>query len=690
MMKSIKLDWKKTLKVLVATLEKIKMTEHTFMILVAIIIGVLAGLGAVGIRAMIREISNLTFQGDGNLLENIMAAPWYLLVLAPIVGGLLTGPLIHYLAPEAKGSGVPEVVQSVLIEGGRIRPRVALVKSIASAITIGTGGSVGREGPIIQIGASLASSVGQVFRLSGIRIKTLVGCGAAAGIAAAFNAPIAGAMFAVEIILMNFAVAQFSPIVISSVSATVVSRFFEGNFVAFQVPRYEFLHPTELLFYSGLGILCGLASFLFIKILFGTEDLVDRFVRLPEFFKPAVGGLAVGLIALLFPQVMGVGYDSINNALHGRIVWEVAIALIFFKILATSCTLGAGGSGGVFAPSLFVGAMLGGSFGLLMNLFFPGVAASPGAYALVGMGGIVAGTTRAPITAIVIIFEITNTYEIILPLMITCIISTILSSKFSRESIYTMRLALRNIDRVQGAEINILRSIFVRDVFSKRLETVSENASFGGIIDRLFYGDSPYLVVCDDREKLKGIILLNNIRKSYHEWVDLKEVIIAGDIAFTNFAPVAKNDDCQLALDRMIRAKLPGLPVVDDNDPLEVVGMVWQKDILDAYHQEVSRKNIALTLLDRIHIRHSLHEIHFMKGRTIAELPVPTRFYGRSIGELNVRYTYAVDILSIQKKTTLKDRVDVFPGPERRFETDDESMTVAGKTDRINLIKSLT
>lgn len=666
------------------------MTEHTFMIIISIIIGILAGLGSILIRALIQEISNLSFPGHGSLLENITQTPWYWIVLLPFIGGLLTGPLIYFLSPEAKGSGVPEIIQSVLIDGGHIRKRVAIVKSIASAIIIGTGGSVGREGPIIHIGASLASAVGQFFQISGIRIKTLVGCGAAAGIAAAFNAPIAGALFAVEIILMDFAVARFSPIVISSVVATVVSRMFEGNFITFQIPPYQLVNPFELVNYTVLGLTCGLISFIFIKTLFYTEEWVINHLKLPGYLKPAIGGLLVGIIALAYPQVMGVGYDSINNALQGRFVWDLALILIFLKILATSFSLGSGGSGGVFAPSLFVGAMTGYCFGIVMNSLFPGATASPGAYALVAMGGIVAGTTRAPITAIIIIFEITNTYDIILPLMITCIISAVLSSKFSRESIYTMRLMMRKVNVNEGREINVMRSLFVRDIYSKRIEFISENESFGEVINELFSRESPYLIVIDEKKQMVGSIFLNNIRNSYFEWSELKDIIIAKEIASTAFSPVTLDDDCQDTLDKMIEAKLPGLPVIDSENRKRVLGMIWQKDILNAYHDEISRMNIAITLLDKVQLRRAPREVHYMQGRSIAEIQVPKQFIGHSIKDLNIRSFYGIDILSIQKLKDLNHSIDMFPDPDRIFHEDDEKITVAGKAEKLALLKNIT
>jgi chloride channel protein, CIC family len=245
---------------------------------------------------------------------------------------------------------------------------------------------------------------------------------------------------------MDFTVTQFSPIVIASVMATVVSHYFEGNFAAFMVPGYHLINPFELFFYFMLGLLSGIVSWLFIKALYYMEDLWDNKIHIPDYTKAAIGGIIIGAIALVFPQIMGVGYDSINIALNGKSIWYIALILIFVKIFATSITLGSGGSGGIFAPSLFMGAMTGVTFGIFVNYLFPEITAEPGAYALVAMGGLVTGTTRTPITAILIVFELTKDYNIILPLMITCIISMIISSKLSRESIYTLKLLLRNIN----------------------------------------------------------------------------------------------------------------------------------------------------------------------------------------------------------------------------------------------------
>ncbi|MDH5560791.1 MAG: chloride channel protein, partial [Deltaproteobacteria bacterium] len=557
------------------------------------------------------------------------------------------------------------------------------------SITIGTGGSVGREGPIIQIGASLGSSVGQFLKISGNRMKTLVGCGAAAGIAAAFNAPIAGALFAVEIILMDFAFAQFSPIVISSVMATVVSHQFEGNFAAFQVPAYQLVNPTELIFYTIMGLVCGLVSFLFIKVLYYSEDLFDLKIKFPEYLKPVIGGVIIGLVALVFPEIMGVGYDSINNALHGRLVWQLALVLIFVKIFTTSVTLGSGGSGGIFAPSLFMGAMLGCFFGIFVHEQFPLITASPGAYALVAMGGLVAGTTRAPITAIIMVFEMTNDYDIILPLMITCIISTILSSKLARESIYTLKLLFRNINLKEGTEINLMKSIFVTNVYTKHFETIPESCDFNEVVNQLITKNDPYFAVLNPKGLMSGLISIHNVKNIIFDKDNLQDIIIAKDLATKEYETTNLDENCQEVLEKMSRTGFSAIPVVDKDNEAVIIGMIWRKDILDHYHQEIERKDIASTLADRIQTRNTTADVHFMEGYSISEVRVPKDFLGKTIIELQIRTKYGVDVLSIRKDNQHSSEIKAFPGPDHLF-AENELLIVAGEIKNINILKGLS
>ena len=668
--------------------DRARMTEHTFMIIIAIIIGILAGFGAIAIRALIKEISILSFPGGSSFLENVMNVPWYWKIMVPILGGLLVGPLIYFFAPEAKGHGVPEVMQAILLKGGMIRARVAIIKAIASAISIGTGGSVGREGPIVQIGSSLGSTVGQFFRISSKRLKTLVGCGAAAGIAAAFNAPIAGALFAVEIILMDFAVAQFSPIVISSVMATVISHTFEGDFAAFAVPKYTLTSPYEIVFYFALGAVSGVVSYLFIKLLYQFEDFFDNKFKFPEYLKPAIGGVGIGIIALFFPQVMGVGYDSINQALHGNMIWYVAFALIFVKILATSITLGSGGSGGIFAPSLFMGAMLGYFFGEMVHFAFPAITSTPGAYALVAMGGLVAGTTRAPITAIIIVFELTNDYHIILPVMITCIISMILSSKLSRESIYTLKLLLRNINIKEGTELNVMESIFVKDIYNKDFDPINVTDNFNQVVNKVIRGKNPEFPVVTQDGMITGMISIYDIKDHLYERDALQDLLIAQDIANGFYDCVSPNDNCQTALDKLRKYDFEGLPVVDAEDSKKLIGMIWRKDIQYAYQKEIEARDITSTLASSIVMKEETPQVRFMEGYSIIEISPPKSFIGKSIKQLNIRAKYGLDVLSVKIKDEQGERLKAIPGSDYIINKGD-ILIIAGEIKNINILKNL-
>lgn len=669
-------------------LGKARMTEYTFMIIISFIIGIVVGFAAVGTRWLINWISTISFSGTGTLLENIISTPWFYLILIPVVGGLVVGPITYFFAPEAKGHGVPEVMSSILLKGGRIRSRVAIVKSVTSAITIGTGGSVGREGPIIQIGAGLGSTIGQLFKFPTRQLKTLVGCGAAAGIAAAFNAPIAGALFALEIILMDFAVVHLSPIIVASVMATVVARMFEGNFVEFAVPSYQLASPYELSLYLLLGVASALVSYLFIKFLYFSENLFDNKIKFPEYLKPMLGGLAIGLLAIVFPQVMGMGYQVIDFALHGKLIWHLAIILVLIKIIATSLTLGSGGSGGVFAPALFIGAMLGCFFGVVANYFFPNITADPGAYALVAMGGVIAGTMRAPITAIIMVFELTLNYEIILPLMITCIISTLLSSKLSRESIYTLKLLLQNIKLKEGTEINVMESIFVKEVYTKEYEVINFRDNFNQIFTKIIRGRGRIFPVTDDKNNVVGIISVASIREHLLQKDELQDVLIASDL----FIPINKfvklEDNCQTALDLMRQYDCDSYPVVEKQNSRKLIGMIFLKDIHDAYQKEIERKDIAASLASRITMKEDEKNVHFIEGHSIAEIIPPKSFIGKSIRQLEIRKKYGVDVLSIKQKIKGRETVKAIPNPDYIIESND-LLIIAGEIKNINKIKNI-
>jgi CIC family chloride channel protein len=521
---------------------RFRQTEQLYMVVVALFLGLGGGLGAVAFRMLIEWVNLAAWREGPVTLGRLAALPWWWKIAAPAIGGLLVGFITYRFAKEAKGHGVPEVMEAVALRGGRIRPRVVIAKLFASGICIGSGGSVGREGPIVQIGAALGSTIGQWLKIDRRRLRTLVGCGAAAGIAGTFNAPVAGALFAVEIILGDFGVAQFSPIVISSVTATVVSRHFLGDFPAFEIPAYSLVHASELFAYAGLGVMAGLVAIAFIRTLYGLEDAFDK-LRAPFAAKAVMGGALVGTIGIFAPQVFGVGYEAITDALLGNTVWQFMLALVVLKIIAVSVTIGSGGSGGVFAPSLFIGAMLGGAVGTVVSLVWPTATAGTGAYALVGMGAVVAAATHAPITAILIIFEMTGDYKIILPLMISCIIATLLAMRVQRPSIYTMKLLRRGVDVHRGRALNVLQHVLVSDAMRSDFVSVAPDDHLDSLISRFVDHPGSTLFVIDEEGVLEGVITAEQIRPVMRDPSAFESFIIAEDIMVEGHFPKVKADD---------------------------------------------------------------------------------------------------------------------------------------------------
>ena len=573
-----------------STLKSLLSDEHTILVLLGIIVGVAGGYGAVGFRYLINFIQSIAYGSSAELLDVIESIPWYMRVAIPAIGGLIVGPIVYFFAREAKGHGVPEVMYAVALKQGIIRKRIVFIKALVSAVCIGTGGSVGREGPIVQIGSAVGSTLGQLFNVSSNRMRTMVGCGAAAGIAATFNAPIAGSIFALEIILGEFEIASFSPIIISAVSATAISRHYLGDIPAFILPEYILHSPLEFPLYAVLGVVCALVAVGFTLILYRSEDAWDS-IKFPEYLKAVLGGLIMGTMGFVFPQVLGVGYGAIDLALMVKLSWWFMGLLALFKILATAITIGSGGSGGIFAPSLFMGAMAGGAFGSVVNYLFPSVAASAGAYAVVGMGAVVAATTHGPLQAILIIFEMTGDYKIILPLMITCIISTLIARKLCGESIYTFKLIRRGINIRGGQEVNILSSINVKDVMYHTVEIIPETFLLQDLAKKLPQSRSNNFVVVDEKEKITGVLtFLDYYDKLFNEKLDSHMMV--KDIMTTDVATVSIEDNLSKAMEKISIGDYSILPVVSVEDPLKMVGILTRRDILEAYDQAVIKKAI--------------------------------------------------------------------------------------------------
>ena len=414
--------------------------SQNYLIILAVVVGILTGYGSVGFVKFLHMMADFARGQVASALAIFGPAQ---LVLLPAIGGLMVGPLINRFAKEAKGHGVPEVMTALATRGGRIRKRVVMVKVVASSLTIGFGGTAGREGPMVQIGSAIGSAIGQWAGLTTRNVRTLVACGAAGGIAATFNAPIAGAIFSMEV-LMGRIQTDFLLVLLTSLSSSIVARHYLGNAPAVLSPYYELASPWELPLYFLMGLIIGLAAVLYVRLLYCSEDLFGGW-KFPEYLKPAVGGLLAGLVLRFFPEVYGSGLPAIEAALFTRYSWEVLLCLFAAGMLANCATLGSGGSGGVFAPALYMGAMLGGAFGALAHGIYPDWTATSGAYAMVGMAAFFAAAAKAPTTSILILFEMTGDYRIMLPLMAATVGSVYLSHRLLPHSIYILKLHRRGI-----------------------------------------------------------------------------------------------------------------------------------------------------------------------------------------------------------------------------------------------------
>lgn len=545
----------------------------------AVLVGLVTGCAGVAFRLLISFFTGVFFGGGEQYLGFLGR---FHVILLPAIGGAIVGPLIYFYAREAKGHGVPEVMAAVVEKGGVIKPRLMWVKMLAASITIGSGGSAGRVGPIVTIGSSIGSALGQVFHLSASNLRTLVACGAAGGLSATFNAPIGGVLFAQEIILGRYSTGNFVLIVLSSVAAAVVSRVYYGNVPALYGPPYELLGPHELGFYVVLGILAGLWGVLFTKVLYWFTGFFER-TRIPEYLLPAVGGLMVGFIGLAFPQIFGVGYDVVEMALMGDILPLTLAALLVFKLLATSLTLGSGGSGGVFAPGLFMGAMLGGLYGYLIHWQWPALSAPSGAYSLVGMAAVFASMAHAPATAVVMLFEMTGDYRIILPLMTACVIGTMVSTRLLPDSIYTLKLSRRGLDIKNEQIPDYLENFVVKDIMTSKLETVDRDEGIVAVARKMRKsGHLGYPVINPDGTLL-GVITWGDIAQALRErrTPATVETISSKEIIFTWPEESLKDAAHKLGENRIGR-----LPVLESEHGGRLVGIITRSDIINQYRTD--------------------------------------------------------------------------------------------------------
>lgn len=555
------------------------------MLLLGGFVGLIGGFGAIAFRTLI-DWFHVTLFGtvEGSAFLTVLTAlPWYYRLLLPAAGGLLVGPMVSTLLEEGKGSGVPEVIESIVTRQGIIRWRVAPLKALVSSVTIGFGGSAGREGPVVQIGSALGSMVGDFLDLAVRKTKTLVGCGAAAGIAGTFNAPLGGVLFSMEILLEDFHVSNFSSILVSSVLSTAVCQSYFGPSPAFDIPKYSSTIP-ELIPYMLLGMVGGLVGVVFVRTLYATDSFFEKYVVTPEYLHPAIGGALTGSVALFIPQVYGIGYYVVEQALNNQLSLIVMVTLIAAKILATNFTLGSGGSGGIFAPCLFLGSMVGGSFAKVWNWSVAAFPIEPGSYALVGMGTVVAGSAHAPLTAIILLFEMTRDYKVILPLMFSCLISTAVSQTLQENDIYLLKLVRRGLDIRAGKETNLLAKIPVKNAMKTDVISVDQSASVEQL--RKAFRESHHThfpVVDSETDEVVGLINYTNLWDILDE-VEDNPLIVCRDLARTPAVTVRARNNLHEALEKITDFHVEVLPVVGD-DGRTLVGILSRNDIINTYNR---------------------------------------------------------------------------------------------------------
>lgn len=568
--------------------------ENFVMVFIATCIGIVAGHANILFRTVLELVHHWIFVPGSEIAYQ---GGWYILLLPliPMFGMLLLIPLALLFPGEIYGYGFTKFLRKVNIRGGSMKFRKNILKIISCSLTIGTGNSAGVEGPIAQVGGALGSLVGRIFRISADRMKIYVAAGCAGGVGAMFNAPIAGVFFASEIVLLGtYEISSFSVLVISSAMATVVSRAYFGENPAFPIPDFHLVNPlAEIPLYMIMGLLMGVIAVVHIYVFYQVRD---RFAALNinQHVKPIIGAFMVGVTAIFFPQIMGDGYHYIKDVLSGEGVLWVMAALILLKIVATAVTLGSGGSGGVFAPALFIGAVTGGAYGSVVHSLFPSVTASSGAYAAVGIGAFLAATTHAPLTAIFLLFEMTGDHLIIIPIMITSIIGTVVSSRLNSDSIDTVDFTREGIDIHEGRETAVMKSIKVGRAMTENVEVINENAN----VDQLLQvfgsaqGSFYFPVVKDDTGQMIGIISLTDVKTVLHD-EKLRCDATVGKVCSRTVVFLTPDDNLYTAMTMFDNRGFEKIPVVESADSKWVVGMIKRSDVIHAYNHEVLNRGIS-------------------------------------------------------------------------------------------------
>ena len=552
--------------------------------ILAMIVGVATGGAVILFREGIGFVQALFFgSGTERLWMHADSMAWWRLLLAPAVGGLIVGLMIHYLMSGRRPHTVADAIEASALRAGRMSPKDGIWAMIISAISIGCGASVGREGPAVHMGAMLGSWVGQRLRLTPTLLRTLLGCGVASAVAASFNAPIAGALFANEVVIGHYALSAFAPVVIASVLGTVVSRAYFGNFPAFSIPEHELISFSEFPAIIGLGVLAGVAAVLFVRAVKLAREVADGMPG-PAWLRPAMGGLMVGMIAMALPHVLGIGYGVTEAALTVSLPFQVLALICAAKLVATAISLGFGFGGGVFSPSLVIGATLGAAYGIFVTSIFPEYSAGAGAYTVIGMGAVAAAVLGAPISTTLIVFEMTSDYQLTLGVMLAVVVGAAIFRPLHGQSFFTWQLEQRGLDLHGGFEAGLLRGISVGKVMTCRCEVVGPEVGLGDLRRMLQYSSAGQFFVVGSEGELVGTLTLADLSEAAYD-PSLDDLINAEDAARRGPPMLSVDDDLETALKLTRTTGERHVAVVEDLESRIFAGCLHERDAMSAYNR---------------------------------------------------------------------------------------------------------
>jgi CIC family chloride channel protein len=657
---------------------------NTQFLLLAALAGALGAIGAVLFRWTTARLTHVWMDAE-DVVKGAESLPPLLRVFVPTVGGLAGGFLAQWLITEKGPSGISQMIESVTLARRPVRVRPSIGRVLSSVAVISTGGSEGREGPIVQIGAALASSLSRRLKLSPERVRILTACGMAAGIAGAYNTPIAATLFVLEVVVGSFSMTLFGPAVVSAVTSTIVVRFLLGDEPVYHVAPFSLRSAFELAAFAVIGLAAGPCSALFAWALREAKRVFAA-TKLSLPATMAIGGAIVGALGIFLPEVWGNGFEANNRILRGNPTLLFLAALFVGKILATSATIGSGGVGGVFTPTLLVGACLGGGVARIVHLFFPGFDAPVGGYALLGMGGLMAGITRAPLLALIMIFELTQNTAVLLPMMIVSVLAVVSARAFQEDSIYIQSLRSAGIVWEKTPEATMLSSLRVSDIMREDVKLVPRTTPLPEILRAFLQNRALYLYVGDEEGRLLGVIDLHDVKDILHEQ-DPSSVVIAEDLV-SEIPFVTPSEALTSVNEKLWFRDLGQLPVVESPETRRFLGIVTRRDLLGAFDREVLQHNKLLARVRTIgEGNDEMDYFELPEKHRLVELPIPRSLEGKTVAESGLRNRFGVSVLAVKRQSHDGIQRRFVPGPEDRLQPRD-ILIVLGTDDAIASLKS--